>query len=360
MLSELIQQAAAEPQVTDIILKEGDPMWVRLQGEVVRSESSKVTRDQMQTLLKKHQQHIGVPAENIQSVLEEKAGDLDFAIKVGQFRFRCNLYLTNGRRLAVAMRRLPDKAPPLAQLGLPDGYMKRLLTQSKGLLLVTGATGSGKTTTLASTVDFLNESKSAHIITLEDPVEYLLTSESCLVDQRQIGRDTNSFSNGLRAALREDPDILLIGELRDFETIKTALAAATTGHLVLGSLHTNSARQSVERLTSEFGAERRDWAHMVLSQALLGCVTQTLVPRADGKGRVLAAELMICTPDIKTAIRDGKTSAIFNHMDTGSSFGQVLLNTTLRNFVRSGVITADEALYASYDPANLRKELGLA
>ena len=358
MLPELIAQAAAEPRVSDILLKEGDPMWVRLQGSVVRSESERITREHMLGFLRKQEAHTGLKAEAVAAALEEKSGDIDFALKVGAVRFRANLYLTNGRRLALALRRLADKAPALAELGLPPAYMSRLLTQSKGLVLVTGATGSGKTTTLASTIDYLNETQSAHIITLEDPVEYLLASQSCLVDQRQIGRDTNSFSNGLRAALREDPDILLIGELRDFDTIKTALAAATTGHLVLGSLHTNSARQSVERLTSEFGAERRDWAHMVLSQALLGCVSQTLVPRADGQGRVLAAELMVCTPDIKTAIRDGKTSAIFNYMDTGSCNGQVLMNTTLRNFVRAGVITAQEALYASYDPANLRKELG--
>lgn len=359
MLSDIITGIAAEPMVSDILIKEGDPVWVRHQGAVVRVESDKVKLTDMTDFLSKFESQTHLSTTSIKKQLIERNGDLDFALKVGSTRFRANLYHTNGQRLALALRRLADKAPPLATLGLPEAYMSKLLTQSKGLILVTGGTGSGKTTTLASTIDYLNEKTTGHIITLEDPVEYLLESENCLIDQRQIGRDTNSFSNGLRAALREDPDVLLIGELRDFETIKTALAAATTGHLVLGSLHTNSARQSVERLTSEFGSERRDWAHMVLSQALLGCISQTLVPRADGKGRVLASELMLCTPDIKSAIRDGKTSAIFNHMDTGSSKGHVLMNNTLKGFVKSNVITVEEALYASYDAATLRKELGL-
>ncbi|MNR71665.1 Twitching mobility protein [compost metagenome] len=359
MLTEVISQAAGDPHISDILIKEGDSLWVRHQGQVLRAETGKVSREHILELLRAHESATGVKADSVFRTLDEKTGDLDFAIKVGGVRYRGNVYLTNGRRMALALRRLADKAPALPSLGLPEAYLGKLLKNSKGLLLVTGGTGSGKTTTLASTIDYLNETTNGHIITLEDPVEYLLESNNCLVDQRQIGRDTNSFASGLRAALREDPDILLIGELRDFETIKTALAAATTGHLVLGSLHTNSARQSVERITSEFGQERREWAHMVLSQALLGCVSQTLVPRADGNGRVLAAELLVCTPDVRSAIRDGKTSAIFNAMDTGAAHGQVLMNRTLLNMVRSRVITAEEAMYASYDPANLRKELGL-
>jgi twitching motility protein PilT len=358
MLQEIIEQAASS-DCSDILVKEGNPVWVRMRGDVVRAECPNVTETHIKELLQGIESQTMIPAEQVRQRLDQNNGDLDFAARIGSVRFRGNIYYTDGRKLALALRRLDDRAPALAKLGLPEAYVSKILAQSKGLILVTGATGSGKTTTLAATIEYLNDTKCGHIITLEDPVEYLLESRNCLVDQRQIGRDTDSFQNGLRAALREDPDILLIGELRDHATIQTALAAATTGHLVLGSLHTNSARQSIERLTSEFGNDRRDWVHTVLSQALLGCISQTLIPRADGEGRVLAAELLVCTSDVRTAIRDGKTTQIFNAMDTGTSKGQVLLNTTLKQMIRAGQITAEDALYASYDPANLKKELGL-
>ncbi len=232
-----------------------------------------------------------------------------------------------------------------------------LLKQSKGLILVTGATGSGKTTTLAATLEHLNEFGSGHIITLEDPVEYQIRSRNCLVDQRQLGRDVPSFHHGLRSSLRQDPDIILVGELRDFETVKTALDAANTGHLVFGTLHTNSAQQTLERLTSFFPDDRRDWAQAVISQVLLGVLSQVLVPRKDGKGRLMVAETLINTPDVRQLIREGKSHMIFNAMDTGSSRGHLLLNKLLLEQIGRGVITADDALYATYDPNNLMKEL---
>lgn len=363
MLDELIHMAATKG-VSDIILREGQPMWVRLHGVVSRTSEPKtdgksrtITSSDIVELMRTIEADTGVKHNELSSVLAGRTGDADFAATIKGIRFRGNVYHTNNRQLSIALRRLSDTAPSLETLGLPRAYFDKLLTQSRGLILVTGGTGSGKTTTLASTIGYLNQNRSGHIITLEDPVEYLHKSVKCLVDQRQIGRDAPSFAAGLRASLREDPDIIFIGELRDLETIKTALSAAQTGHLVLASMHTNNAQQSVERLTSEFGPEGRALAQVVLSQALLGCLSQVLVPRANGQGQVLATELMICTPDVKSAIRDGKSAGIFNAMDTGSQQGHVMLNRELARLVREQVISREDAIYAAYDVLRLESEM---
>lgn len=355
MLQELISELVASHHPSDILIKEGDPLWYRAHGALTRGPSSNISRDVLTEFLRKNEAQTGVVANKLNMLLEDK-GDLDFAVKIGNRRFRGNLYWSNGKKLTLALRRLDEHPPALDKLGLPNLFVE-LLNQSKGLLLVTGSTGSGKTTTLAAGLEYLNQTRDGHIITLEDPVEYVLKSRRCLIDQRQVGRDTKSFPVGLRSALRQDPDIILVGELRDFDTVKTALDAANTGHLVLGTLHTNSAQQSIERLTSFFSADKRDWAHAVLSQALLGIVSQVLIPRRDGKGRVLAAEMLVCTHDVKSAIREGRTHQIFNAMDTGSSKGHVLLNDVLKQLANSGVISAEEAMYSAYDPARLKREL---
>lgn len=361
MLLDILKSAATEPVVSDVKVKEGDPVRVRHQSKVyVVEDTPPVSRKDILELLHINEAETGVQAATAIDMLAENEGDIDFVVRVNSARFRVSMYFTNGKRIALAMRRLADKAPALGSLGLPEAYARTLLTQSKGLILVTGETGSGKTTTLASTLEMYNETRHAHIITLEQPVEYLIHSKQCMVDQREIGRDVSDFPRGLRAALREDPDIILIGELRDAVTIKTALTAALTGHLVFGTLHTNSAGQSVERIAAEFTGEQREWVYTVLSQALLGIQSQTLVNKADGSGRVLASELLVATPDVRSAIAEGRTNGIFNAMDTGSSRGQVLLNTSLRNMVRAGTIKAEDALYATYDPVRLRKELGIA
>lgn len=361
MLLDILKSAATEPGVSDVKVKEGDPVRVRHQSKVyVVEDTPPVSRKDILELLHINEAETGVQAASAIDMLAENEGDIDFVVRVNAARFRVSMYFTNGKRIALAMRRLADKAPALGSLGLPEAYARTLLTQSKGLILVTGETGSGKTTTLASTLEMYNETRHAHIITLEQPVEYLIHSKQCMVDQREIGRDVSDFPRGLRAALREDPDIILIGELRDAVTIKTALTAALTGHLVFGTLHTNSAGQSVERIAAEFTGEQREWVYTVLSQALLGIQSQTLVNKADGSGRVLASELLVATPDVRSAIAEGRTNGIFNAMDTGSSRGQVLLNTSLRNMVRAGTIKAEDALYATYDPVRLRKELGIA
>jgi len=354
MLHELILNLANAYSPSDLHIKEGLPIWVRVNGTYTEVDGEPVTREQILEFFKAHEAQTNLIADKLPKLMEPK-GDVDFQVRLGKKGFRGNLYYVNGKKLAIQLRPQAEKIPQMEGLGLPATF-RDLIEQSKGLVLVTGATGSGKTTTLAAGLDYLNRTREGHIITLEDPIEYVLTPQRCIIDQRQIGRDATSFEIGLRSALRQDPDILLVGELRDFDTVKTALDAANTGHLVLGTLHTNSAQQTIERLTSFFAADKQEWALQTISQVLLGIVSQVLVPRADGKGRLLAAELLVNTSDIKSSIRDGRTQQIFNAMDTGSAKGQVLLNNVLVNMVRQGQITQEDALYVSYDPARLKKE----
>lgn len=355
-LAEQLQELTGDSQISDFHIKEGEPLWRRRDGELQKAGTgAAITREQILELIRRNESHTGIKAAQLTESMQA-TGDRDMALKIGPRRFRANVYWCNGLRLAVTLRQLPEQAPLLKTLGLAPSYLN-LLKSSKGLILVTGATGSGKTTTLASTLEHLNEVTSGHIITLEDPVEYLIRSRNCLVDQRQLGRDVPTFQSGLRSALRQDPDILLVGELRDYETVKTALDAANTGHLVLGTLHTNSAQQTLERLTSFFPDESRSWAHAVISQVLLGVLSQVLVPRADGTGRIMVAETLVNTSDVRQLIREGKSHTIFNAMDTGSSRGQHLLNKELLRLVRNNTIRPDDALYATYDPTNLSKEL---
>lgn len=357
MLFETITSFNQDNGISDFHIKEGEVVRVRRAGSLAPVEGgAKVTREDIFDLFKRNAAHTGIKPEDLPERLKA-TGDVDAALKLGTRRFRANLYLSNGRRLGLVLRQFPDSIPQLDSLKLPKAYYE-LANMSRGLVLVTGATGSGKSTTLAATLEHCNQSVDGHIVTIEDPVEYLLAPKRCTIDQRQIGRDVFDFQAGLRAALRQDPDIILVGELRDPETVKTALDAANTGHLVFGTLHTNSALQSIDRITSFFPAERLGWVQGVLSQVLLGVLSQVLVPSKNG-GRALATELLVSTPDVKQTIREGRTHQIFNLMDTGSSKGQVLLNRELVRLVKSNEITVDAALASTYDVNALKKELRL-
>lgn len=349
-----IMEVLGKHRASDFLVKENQPLWFRADGSLHMSGFPAVTAHDIKELVRPV---LATGDEDGEPVhwLQDK-GDCDFALDFGRgARFRANLFWSENQHLAMALRALPEEVPPMEGLGLPATF-KDLLGQSKGLLLVTGATGSGKTTTLASGINYLNQTMQGHIITMEDPVEYRIESRRCLVNQRQVGRDAKTFAAGLRSALRQDPDVLLIGELRDHETVKTALDAANTGHLVLGTLHTNSAQQTIERVTSFFNDEQKGWAQAVLAQTLLGVISQVLVPKIGG-GRLLCAELLVNTPDVRQLIREGRTHQIFNSMDTGAGKGHVLLNRVLKEKVREGVIDAQDALGATYDPAGLTKEL---
>lgn len=355
MLTSYIKKYFALPEVSDLHVKEGDPVWFRDAGVVKNSNEAVVTREHVLAFLSSIQNESGLDPNKLDEVLREK-GDADFSARYAGYGIRGNIFRSGNRKLAIVVRRLNEQIPLMGDIGLPR-KVPDLICQSKGIFLVTGPTGSGKSTTLASIIDHLNETTRRHIITIEDPVEYELKDKFCHIDQRQIGRDAESFPLALRAALRQDPDILLIGEMRDRETVKTALDAANTGHLVFATLHTNNARQSIERMTSFFGGDEKEWAQQVISAVLLGVMSQVLVPLARGSGRALCSELMVNTSGIAQCIRDGKTAQIYNIMDTGRGDGQQLLNFDLANKVNSGLISAENALYVSYEPARLQKEL---
>ncbi len=355
MLEAQINEFARKGNMSDLHITEGLAIWYRDSGTMKRM-TDEVSRAHITDFLRAHQDETNIAVDKLDELLSKK-GDLDFSMSSKGVRWRGNVYRTDNRKLALALRVLSNKIPELPSLGLPDAYME-LPNRAKGLLLVTGPTGSGKTTTLASTISHLNKTSRRHIITLEDPVEFVHKSEWCLVHQRQIGRDGKDFNTGLRAALRQDPDVIFIGEMRDRDTVQVAMDAANTGHLVLATLHTMNSRQTIERITSFFNADEKEWAQQVLSSVLVGVLSQVLVPRSNGKGgRTLGYELLVNTSAVRTAIRDGKVNQIFNAMDTGRSEGQVLMNYCLAEKVFSGEISREDALYASYDPKGLEKEL---
>jgi twitching motility protein PilT len=273
----------------------------------------------------------------------ELRNELDFAYSIeGVSRFRVNLYTQRGS-CGAAFRAIPRRIKPLDELGMPES-VARFAHLPRGLVLVTGPTGSGKTTTLASLLDLANRTRSAHIVTIEDPIEFLHPHKRCLVNQREVGADTESFGAALKHALRQDPDIILVGELRDLETASTALTAAETGHLVLATLHTQSAAQTIDRIIDIFPPHQQQQVRAQLSTSLQGVVTQALCLRADGAGRTVVTEVMTATPAIRNLIREGKSHQIPSFMQAGGSTGMVSFDQHLAERVRHQVITFAQAL----------------
>lgn len=284
--------------------------------------------------------------------------ELDFAISAAGERIRVNLFLQQGC-VSAALRILSSSIPKLEMLGLPP-VVEGFPQLQQGIVLVTGETGSGKSTTLAAILDRINHTRDEHIITLEDPIEYIYEPDRCLINQRQIGTDTDSFSQGLRASLREDPDIILIGEMRDKDTIETALTAAETGHLVFGTLHTNSAPDTVDRIIGVFPPEQQSQIRLELSLCLRAVLAQQLLPRAEGKGRAAACEVMIVTSAIQNLIREGKTPQMYSSMLSGASVGSVTLDNTLIRMVKEGIIDRTTALGSARDKEHVEKSIGAA
>ncbi len=274
-------------------------------------------------------------------------GEVDAARTISGTRVRINVFRQQGH-LSVAVRLLYNHIPELGELGLPP-VAEELTGLRRGIILVTGETGSGKSTTLAAMLNRLNHSVSSHIITLEDPIEYTYTPDRCLINQREIGRDAEGFAQGLRAALREDPDILLIGEMRDADTIETALTAAETGHLVFATLHTNSASDTIDRIVSVFPAGRQQQIRMQLSMTLQAVLSQQLLPKAGGTGRVLACEVMKVIPAIRNLIREGKTPQIENALSTSAKIGNITMDNSIVRLYQKRLITAAEAVAAAHD-----------
>ncbi len=259
--------------------------------------------------------------------------------------------------MAAAFRRIPYEIPTVQQLGLPQAVVD-LTRLRRGLVLVTGATGQGKSTTLASLLDRMNHERQLHIITLEDPVEYLFQHRSSIVVQREVGIDTLSFAGALRAALREDPDVILVGEMRDVPTIEAALTAAETGHLVFATLHTKTPAQGIDRIIDVFPPHQQQQARVQLANVLHVVLTQQLLHRKDGQGVALAIEMLVATPAIRNLIRDGKTYQIQSILQTGSAAGMLTMENSLKAFVDKGWISSDEALEACFDPKEMARILG--
>lgn len=275
-------------------------------------------------------------------------GEIDFSFAIfGLSRFRVNAFKQRGS-IAIVIRIVNENIPTLEELGHPP-VLKTLAAQARGLVLVTGPTGSGKSTTLAAMINLINQERSCHILTLEDPIEYLHKHNKSIVNQREMHSDTKSFTIALRAALREDPDVILVGEMRDPETIATAITAAETGHLVFATLHTGSAAQTIDRIIDAFPAHQQQQIRVQLSVTLQGIVAQQLLPRMNGKGRIAALEILIATPAVRNIIREGKTHQLTSVIQTGLKFGMQPMDIALRDLYRRGNISYEEAMTHAID-----------
>jgi twitching motility protein PilT len=282
---------------------------------------------------------------------------LDFAYSIpGRARFRVNAYYQR-TAIGAAFRLIPFSIKTVDELGLPT-VMHELATRPRGFVLVTGPTGSGKSTSLAAVVNEINETREEHIMTIEDLIEFLHSHKKCIVNQREIGSDAQSFAMGLKAALRQDPDVILVGEMRDLDTIHTALTAAETGHLVFATLHTQDTPQTIDRIIDVFPASQQQQVRVQLAVALQGIVTQQLLPTADGAGRIAACEVLLATPAIRNLIREGKTHQIYSSLQTGGSLGMQTMDAALATLVRAGKITQRLAESRSSTPEELRRLLG--
>ena len=294
-------------------------------------------------------------SDDLYDQFQEK-GEVDFSYSVpGVSRFRVNIYRQRGS-IGVAMRVIPQEIPTVDELGYPN-TLKKLALMRMGLVLCTGPTGSGKSTTLAAMINEINEKKAKHVLTLEDPIEYLHSHRNCIVHQREVGVDTKSFANGLRSALREDPDVILVGEMRDLDTISIALEAAETGHLVLATLHTNSAPATIDRIIDVFPPHQQEQVRIQLASTLNGVVSQQLLPRADRSGRVGAVGILIGTPAVKNVIREGESHQLKSIMQTGSKYGMVVRDNYLLDLFNQGTISKDILLRRADNRKYVEKRL---
>ena len=334
---------AHEQGASDLHLSAGLPPMLRIRGEIARLEMPAVRSDEVlaaiHDLLQEDQKrHF------------EETHELDFAFAIeGLSRFRANVLLQT-RGAAAVFRLVPTKVLTLDELGMPP-VLRQLAEKERGLVVVTGPTGSGKSTTLAAMVDYVNDNLNGHILTVEDPVEFVHQPKRCLVNQREVGPHTQSFAAALRAALREDPDVILVGELRDLETTQLAISAAETGHLVFATLHTNSAAKTIDRIIDIFPSAQQAQIRTMLSESLEGVVAQTLLPAKDGKGRVAALEVLVGVPALRNLIRENKTAQILSVIQTGANHGMISLDQHLRELVMQGRLSRQDAAAHASNPS---------
>jgi twitching motility protein PilT len=346
-----VLQAVYAGGASDIHLKVGCPPLMRLNGDLTPVPGNRALE------LEDIQKYVFALINPAQKARLEAERELDFSFQVrGMARFRGNAFYQRGN-LGAAFRLIPAIIPTLEQLGLAE-VLKELVMKNQGLFLVTGPTGSGKSTTLAALIDYLNANRPVHIVTLEDPIEFVYEDKKAIINQREVGADTLSFAQGLRRALRQDPDVILIGEMRDAETITTAMNAAETGHLVLGTLHTNDAKQAIDRIVDTFPPEAQHQVRMQLAKCLSAVAAQRLLKRADNQGQVAIQEIMIVTPTIQKLIEDNRIGAIGKAIEDSQSFYKMQsFNQALLALIRNRMVQIDEALAYSNNPNDLRIQL---
>jgi twitching motility protein PilT len=322
-------------KASDLHLSAGLPPMIRVHGDVRKINVPSMDHTQV------HDMVYDIMNDGQRKVYEETL-ECDFSFEIPNLaRFRVNAFNHN-RGSGAVFRTIPSKILTLEQLNCPPIF-KEIADTPRGIVLVTGPTGSGKSTTLAAMVDYINENEMGHILTVEDPIEFVHTSKKCLINQREVGPHTLSFQNALRSALREDPDVILVGEMRDLETIRLALSAAETGHLVFGTLHTSSAAKTVDRIVDVFPAAEKEMVRSMLSESLRAVISQTLCKTKDEQGRVAAHEIMIGTPAIRNLIRENKVAQMYSSIQTGQNIGMQTLDQNLQDLVRRNVISANEA-----------------
>jgi len=353
MIEDLMEEVI-ERGGSDLHLSAGLPPYIRISGKLTPTEHEPMTPESCQRL-------IFSMLNNTQRKTLEQTWELDCSYGVkGLARFRVNVYKDRGT-YAACLRALSSKIPSMDVLGLPP-IVHELSEKPRGLILVTGPTGSGKSTTLASMINNINMTRPEHILTVEDPIEFVYEPIKSLIHQRQIGEDTKSFANALRAALREDPDVILVGEMRDLETISLAISAAETGHLVFGTLHTSSASQTVDRMVDVFPPDQQTQVRVQLSNSLVAVMSQTLVPKANPKpgefGRVMAQEIMVVTPAISNLIREGKTAQIYGAIQTGGKLSMQTLEKVLSDLYKAGTISFEAAMSKTSRPDELQRLIG--
>jgi twitching motility protein PilT len=352
-MRELIE-LVVKKKASDLHIAVGLPPVLRVDGKLIQTEYESLGPEDTKALI------YSILTLEQKKTLEQKL-ELDCSYGVeGLGRFRVNVYKDrNG--YAAALRTITTKIPTLEELNLPK-VCQQIVAKPRGLVLVTGPTGSGKSTTLASMVGWINDNRTDHILTIEDPIEYIHSSKKSLVNQREVGSDTHSFNNALRAALREDPDVILVGEMRDLETISLALKAAETGHLVFATLHTSSAAQTVDRIVDVFPPDQQQQIRIQLSNGLVAVFSQTLIPKVNPQGeisgRVMAMEILVNTPAIANLIREGKTAQIYSAIQTGGKLGMVSLENSLAELVKKKLIRVEDALSKSSRADELEKLLG--
>src|SRR5690242_20532996 len=346
LLEEMIERDASDLHITA-----GDKPKLRIDGEIQNANVDTVLspKDTMQLAY-------SILTEN-QKKRFEMEDELDFSFGIQNLaRFRGNCFKQRGC-VSLVIRQIPFNIRTFEELGLPNAVAK-MAERPRGLVLVTGPTGSGKSTTLAAMVDKINRERKGHIITVEDPIEFIHRHQGCIVNQREVGTDTKSFANALKYSLREDPDVILVGEMRDLETIQAALTIAETGHLAFATLHTNSAAEAINRIIDVFPSHQQSQVRAQLAFVLEGIITQTLLPKAKGRGRAMAAEILVVTPAIRALIRDDKIHQIYSLMQSGKKYGMQTLNDALYQLYMAREVSDEECLRSSHDPNEFLRMIG--